>query len=110
MMVAKKNYKANIKSPSKRYSLVGGRGRIAQWIAFLLLASRPAAPGLIPSVPKIFRNFMMLLRFIDSTLLKEWTVQSLIVDQAHLVLASGKQDLQKRYSLVQTKFKIGYGL
>ena len=53
---------------------------------------------------------MMLLRFIDSTLLKEWTVQSLIVDQAHLVLVSSKQDLQKSYSLVRTKFKIGHGL
>ena len=31
----------------------------------------------------------MLLRFIDSTLLAEWTVQTLIVDQTHLVLVSG---------------------
>ena len=35
------------------------------------------------------RNFLMLLRFIDSPLLREWTVQSLIVDRTHLVLVSG---------------------
>ena len=37
----------------------------------------------------------MLLRFIDSTLLREWTVQSLIVDQTHQVLVSGMLVLQK---------------
>ena len=34
-------------------------------------ASHPAAPGLILGVPE----FSMLLRFIDSALLREWTVQ-----------------------------------
>ena len=37
----------------------------------------------------------MLLRFIDSALLREWAVQSLIVDKTHLVLVSGKLVLQK---------------
>ena len=38
----------------------------------------------------------MLLRFNDSALLKEWTVQSLIVVQIHLVPVSGKLVLQKQ--------------
>ena len=37
----------------------------------------------------------MLLRFIDSPLLREWRVQSLIVDRTHLILVSGKLVLQK---------------
>ena len=37
----------------------------------------------------------MLPRLIDSALLREWTVQSLIVDRTHLVQASGKLVLQK---------------
>ena len=37
----------------------------------------------------------MFLRFIDSALLREWTVQSLIVDWTHLVLVLGKLVLQK---------------
>ena len=59
----------------------------------ITLASCPAAMGLILSVLKIFfQNFLMLLRFIDSSLLlRVWIVQkSMIVDQTHLVLASGK--------------------
>ena len=38
----------------------------------------------------------MLLRFNDSALLREWTVQSLIVVPTHLVLVSGKLVLQKK--------------
>ena len=37
----------------------------------------------------------MLPRLIDSALLREWTVQRLIVDRTHLVQASGKLVLQK---------------
>ena len=37
----------------------------------------------------------MLLRFNDNALLREWTVQSLIVVQTHLVLVSGKLVLRK---------------
>ena len=56
-------------------------GRIAKWIAFLLLSQRP--PGSILGMP----------RFI------EWTVQSLIVDQTHLhVVISGKASTTKKES------------
>lgn len=48
---------------------------IVQLIAFLLLTQRSWFP--------------MLLRFIDRTLLSEWTVRSLMVGQTHLVLISG---------------------
>ena len=71
-----------------------GGGRIAQWL--IALASRPAAPGFILGVPEFFssKNFM-LPRFIDTTLLREWTELSLIVDQSYLVMVSGKLVLQK---------------
>ena len=36
------------------------------------------------------------MRFNDSALLREWTVQSLIVVRTHLVLVSGKLVLQKK--------------
>ena len=39
---------------------------------------------------------MMLPRLIDSALLREWTVQSFIVHQTILVLASGMVVLQKK--------------
>ena len=56
-------------------------------------ASHPAGPGSILSVPKIFSEFLdvALMRFNDSVLLREWTVQSLIVVRTHLVLVSGKK-------------------
>ena len=55
-----------------------------------ILASHLAAPVLILGVFNL-----MMPRFIDRPLLREWTVQSLIVDQTHLVLVSGKLVLQK---------------
>ena len=58
-------------------------------------ASRPAAPGSILGIPDFFTN-SMLTRFNDSTLLREWTVQSLIVARTHPLLVSGKIELQKR--------------
>ena len=39
----------------------------------------------------------MLPRLIDSALLREWTVHSLIVDRIHLVLASGKASTTKKH-------------
>ena len=53
--------------------------------------------------PRFFKEFLMLLRFISSSsLLIVWTVQKkcLIVDQTHLVLASGKASSAKN-----TRFK-----
>ena len=71
-------------------------GCIAQWIAFLLLTQRPRV--WFSAFPRFFRNFLMLLRFINSSaLLRAWTVQNkcLIVNRTHLVLACGKLVLQK---------------
>ena len=48
---------------------------------------------------------MMLLRLIDSALLREWTVQSLIVDRTHLVLVRGKLVLQKKKNLAKIFFR-----
>ena len=62
------------------------RGGLAQRLAYKLPI--PAAPGLILGVPKtwtIICSFMMLLKFIDSALLRG-RGQSLIVDQTHPVL------------------------
>ena len=68
----------------------------ATCLVFQVTCFSPSGPRLRFSVfPRFFRNFLMLLRFIDSALLREWTVQSLIVDQTHLVLVSGKLVLQK---------------
>ena len=57
-----------------------GGGGIAQWIAFLLHTSRPRVRFVV--FPKIYflHKFInwMLLRFIYSKLLREWTEQSLI--------------------------------
>ena len=60
-----------------------------------VLALHPAAQGLIPGVP----GDLFLLSFIVSALLREWTVQSLIVDRTHLVLVCGKLVLQKNCAL-----------
>ena len=65
-------------------------------------ASRPAAPGSILGIPDFFTN-SMLTRFNDSTLLREWTVQSLIVARTHPVLVSGKLELQKRHKAKQKR-------
>ena len=62
-------------------------------LAFALL-TQPARVW-FSAFPKTFRNFLMSLKFNDSALLRECTVQSLIVVQTHLVLVSGKLVLQK---------------
>ena len=59
-----------------------------------ILASRTAAPDSILSISNISQKLMMQ-RFIDSTLLREWTVLSLIVAQNHVVLNTGELVLQK---------------
>ena len=61
----------------------------------LCYTSHPAAPGSILAFPDYVQK-SMLPRFIDSALLREWTVQSLMVDQTHLLLVSGKLVLQVR--------------
>ena len=57
-----------------------GDGGIAQWIAFLLPTQRPRVGFMV--FPKIYFLYKfinwMLLRFIYSKLLREWTEQSLI--------------------------------
>ena len=58
----------------------------------------PSVPGFDSQCSHNFSekiNFM-LPRLIDSALLGEWTVQSFIVHQTILVLASGMVELQKR--------------
>ena len=56
----------------------------------------PSRPGFNSQRSQVFFwNFLMLLRFNDNALLREWTVQSLIVVQTHLVLVSGKLVLRK---------------
>ena len=71
----------------KRLRILGGPHSTMESI----LALHPAAQGLILGVPED----LFLLRFIVSALLREWTVQSLIVDRTHLVLVCGKLVLQK---------------
>ena len=51
------------------------RGSIAQWTAFLLRVQRP--------------RVRFSVKFIDSTLLRGWAVQSLIDDRTHLVIVNG---------------------
>ena len=63
-----------------------------------ILASRQPELGSVLDVPNFFsmqEKFLMLPKFIDIALLRVWAVQSLIVDQTHLVLGSGKLVLQK---------------
>ena len=67
---------------------------ISLCLAFLLLAKRPLVR---------FSAFPMLSRFIDHTLLRQRIVQSLIVDETHLVLVSGKLVLQKEVSLIDSR-------
>ena len=62
-----------------------------------ILASRPVALGSILGVPNFVEKDLALPRFINSALLRERTVQSLIVDRTQLVLVSGKLVLQKYY-------------
>ena len=72
----------------------------AQWTALLLLAQRPQVWF------SAFPNYLMVLRLIDCTMLREWTVQSLTIDWTHLVQVSDKLVLQKREKtqLVLTKW------
>ena len=71
---------------------------------FSSLASRPAALGSILGVPNFFqKKNLMLSRFIDPALLRQRIVQSLIVDETHLVLVSGKLVLQKEVSLIDSR-------
>ena len=63
-----------------------------------ILASRPAAPGSIIGVPKIFsEKFLDVIEiYRQRALLRQWTVQSLIVDQTHPVLV--RAVLQKKFN------------
>ena len=75
--------------PSVNSSLpLGGWGRIAQWIAFLLLV---LWPGVDSRCSQFFsKKSSMLPRFIDSALHREsGQCESLIADRTHLVLDSG---------------------
>ena len=47
-----------------------------------------------------FLKFFYVAEIIDSALLREWTVQSLIADRTHLVLVSGKLVQQKSGTLL----------
>ena len=66
-----------------------------------ILASRPAAPGSILGVPKIFSDKILDVVEIyrQRALLRQWTVQSLIVDWTHPVLV--RAVLQKKPVLLQ---------
>ena len=72
-------------------------------VAFVLL-TQPARVRFL-AFSRFFENFLMLLRLYISALLREWTVQSLIFAQTHLVRVSGKLVLQKRtlYDFVRRK-------
>ena len=64
-----------------------------------ILASRPAAPGSILCVPKIFLELSWKILDVveiyqQRALLRQWTVQSLIVDRTHPALV--RAVLQKR--------------
>ena len=71
------------------------RDSISQWFACLHLDI--AAPGLIPSIPKMFSE-----KIVDAADVNQWRCLELSgqwlenVDRSHLVLASGKVALQKR--------------
>ena len=60
------------------------------------LASYQAASGSILGVP----------RLINSELLREWTVQSLVVDPTHLVLVNGKLVQQKGLTRIKNVHKL----
>ena len=66
-----------------------------------ILASHPAAPGSILGVPKIFSEKILDVVEIyrQRALLRQWTVQSLIVDRTHPVLV--RAVLQKKKKLGQ---------
>ena len=66
-----------------------------------ILASHPAAPGSNPSIPKRFSDeILKLLRLIDGTA-KNSDQRLDNVYQIHLVLASGKLVLQKKFYLLK---------
>ena len=57
-----------------------------------ILASHPAAPGLIPSIPEnFFIGTIIDVAYVNQ---RPWLEES--VDQNHLVLASGQPVLQKK--------------
>ena len=75
-----------------------------------ILVSRPATPGSILSVPKIFSDEILDVVEIyrQRALLRQWTVQSFIVDGTHPVLVrtvlqkiklSTTRNLNGRYAL-----------
>ena len=65
-----------------------------------IIAIRPAALGLILRIPEV----SMLPRLINSTLLRERTVQSLVVDGTHLVLVSGNLVFKRLLSFIRYSF------
>ena len=76
-----------------------------------ILASRPAAPGLILGIPKIFSEKILDVVEIyrQRALLRQWTVQSLIVDRTHPVLVRAvlqKKERNACSSLELQRFKV----
>ena len=75
-------------------------GRIAQWIAYLLLAQQSRVQ--CSAFPRFYQNNFSLGKILDvveiyrqRALLRQWTVQSLIVDQTHQVLGAVLQKREK---------------
>ena len=70
-------------------------GSIAQWFTYLLLY--PAAPGLIPSIPKTnFREKIVDVEAVNQQCSPEESGQWLEnIDRTHAVLASDNLVLQK---------------
>ena len=56
----------------------------------------------------VFPKKLMLLRLIDSELLREWTEQSLIVDQTHLVLVKWQASTTKRKIWATSRPAVGF--
>ena len=50
LVLDKKDLNENIWSSMTKMQLIRGRGGIAQWLVFALM--NPAAPGLIPGIPR----------------------------------------------------------
>ena len=80
---------------SKISNLQVGVGRIALWIVFLLLTWRPWVLILAPESYEV-------AEFINTKLLLQWTMQSLIVDQTY---PSGKLVQQKKSNEVISKWR-----
>ena len=72
-----------------------------------ILASHPAAPGSILGVPKIFSDLDVVEIYRQRALLRQWTVQSLIVDRTHPVLVRAvlqKKKKKKNNVIIFIKF------